>query len=161
MHFVYDLINNTGSLKIYLFGIPILYFDLSVSKKFLILSFKKKSYRLSIFMSKEDYIFIQTFMSKFINVIYPFYIDNDISIGYKDSFDLVTLYSIINLLYYKLALNIYDKYVDIIISKNIFYSFTNNNCIINLKSTFLISVSDLIYIFCYSLVRRVQYVKKI
>ena len=105
-------------------------------------------------------VFINTFISKFLECIYPTSMYMYFNIGYRDSNIVVQAYSIINMLVYYWGSIIYDRYTDILISKNIFYSFTDTNCKIRIKFSLFISILDIIYILFYSIYKRCMYGKE-
>ena len=160
INFEYDIISNLGKFSLNIFGIRVVYFTINITKQFLVIATSKKIYQVSLKINEEDLIFINSFFNKFKNHSYGTKLNIDCNIGYRDSFDIVRIYSLLDIFVYHLSNSVYSIYNDIEINKNIFYSFTNTNCKIRIKFCVLVNLLDLIYILIYSFLKRITYVKK-
>ena len=129
----YDVIANYGEILIKLFYIPIVYLKLNITKQFLIITTSKQIFQLSLRLSEEDLIFVKVFFNQFLKHTYAKRLIFESNIGYRDSYDIVRLYSILQMLTYYYANILYDIYPNIYFKRNIFYSFTNTNCKIRFK----------------------------
>lgn len=105
-------------------------------------------------------VFITVFYNLFIEHTYATKLNIDCNIGYRDSYDVVRIIGAINVLFHYFSNKVYGVYQDIIIYKNIFYSFTNTNCKVRFSFSFFINIISITYILCYSLYRRIVYVKE-
>ena len=143
----YDLIANYGEILIKIFYIPVIYLKLNITKQFLIITTSRQIFELSLRINEEDLVFLNTFLNHFKKHTYGKSLIFDCNIGYRDSYDIVRLYSILHLITYYYANIIYTIYPNIFLNRNIFYSFTNTNCKIRFITFTINCFTTLIFIF--------------